>query len=695
MNLKLLIFIFTQLFSYAMAQYVVAQSPLRPEIDLTAFVQNLLPLQPESGSSDLYESLLQLYTSPLDLNTCTRDELQSTYLLSERQLNSFFDYRTQFGNLLSVYELQAVPNFDLPTIYKLMAFATVVSENRKLWNGLNNPTQNYFIFRTENLLEQKKGFTPATPDSKGVLPQRFLGSPTQWYARYRYSRSHDFSFGFTIEKDEGEKFNFQPSTRNYGPDFLSFHAQVQNRGRLKNLIVGDYQLQIGQGLVFSAGFVLGKGQETVYTTRRPTTGARPHTSVVEGGFFRGISATFNLSKRLELTAMYSRIRRDGTVNDDNTTETSDDFVSSILSSGLHRTPNEAEKKAQVLENSIGVHLLYKVARGQFGATILNTTFDRNLQKKPTYYNTYDFNGSNNLMLGLHGNYLFKNYNIFGEVARSQSGGVGAVAGALTSFSKRLDGSLLFRHYAPSFQGFYANAFGENSRNVNETGLYLGAKYLIYKKMNVGGYIDLYRFPFYKYLVNKQPTTGFDYLLQGTYTPNKQLTFYVIFREEHKEKDLPSRLSKKKETVGTARRNLVLNVEYNARRVWSFRTRLQGGTFKYDGFEASKGFLLLQDVNADWGKFSVNGRLALFNTDDYDSRQYVAERDVLYAVSLPAFYDYGYRNYLLIQYSPTRKIDLWLRAAQTTQPKKDALSSYVDEIKGSTRTEIKAQIRYKF
>jgi hypothetical protein len=688
--------IFIQLLSHSITQSAVAQSLPRPEIDLTAFVQNLLPLQPENANSnDLYESLLQLYTSPLDLNTCTRDELEGIYLLSERQLNSFFGYRYQFGNLLSVYELQAVPDFDLPTIYKLMAFATVVPENRKLWNSLSNPTQNYFIFRTENVLEQKKGFTPATPDSKGVLPQRFLGSPTQWYARYRYSRSRDFSFGFTMEKDEGEKFNLDPKTRNYGPDFLSFHAQVQNRGRLKNLILGDYQLQIGQGLVFSAGFVLGKGQETVYTTRRPTTGARPYTSVVEGGFFRGITATFALSKRLELTAMYSRIRRDGTVNDDNTTDTNDDFVSSILSSGLHRTPNEASKKAQVLENSIGAHLLYKIARGQFGATILNTTFDRNLQKKPTYYNTYDFAGSNNLIVGLHGNYLFKNYNIFGEAAHSQSGGVGVVAGALTSVSKRLDGSVLFRHFAPSFQSFFANSFGENSRNTNETGLYLGAKYLVYKKMTVGGYIDLYRFPFYKYLVNKQPTNGFDYLLQGTFTPNKRLTFYAIFREEHKEKDLPSRLSKKKETVGTTRRNLVLNVEYNAPKVWSFRTRLQGGTFNYDGFGASKGFLLLQDVNADWGKFSVNGRLALFNTDDYDSRQYAVERDVLYAVTLPAYYDFGYRSYVLVQYSPTAKIDLWLRAAQTAQPNKDALSSYVDEIKGSTRTEIKAQIRYKF
>ena len=672
------------------------QSPPRREIDINAFVQNLLPLQTETlNYSDLYESLFQLYATPLDLNTCTRDELEATYLVTELQLNSFFQYREDYGKLLSFYELQAVPDFDLATIYKILPFVTVIPENKNLWTGLNNPTQHFLLFRTENLVEQKKGFTAAKPDTKGVLPQRFLGSPTQWYLRYRYARSKDFSFGLTMEKDEGEAFKFDPSTRNYGADFLSFHAQVQNRGKLKNLIVGDYQLQVGQGLIFSSGFVLGKGMETVYTTRRPTTGARPYTSVVEGGFFRGITATFALSKRFELTAMYSRIRRDGTVNAADTADTADDFISSILSSGLHRSPNELAKKNTILEQNLGLHLLYKMTRGQLGATFLTTAYEQNFQKKPTYYNGYDFSGNQNILLGLHGSYLWRNVNFFGEVARSSSGGVGAVAGALASLSKRLDGSILFRHYDKNFHSFFANAFGENTRNNNETGLYLGAKYLVYRKMTLGAYIDIYRFPWFKYLVNKQPTNGFDYLVQGTYTPNRKTTFYLVFREEHKEKDLPTRLSKKKETVGTIRRNIALNAEFNPNRMWSFRTRLQAGTYQYDGFKASKGFMVFQDVNLDLGKFVINGRYTFHNTDDYDSRQYAVERDVLYAVSLPAFYGYGYKGYLLFQYSPTRHTDLWLRVARTDKPNNATTSSYLDETKGGQRTEIKVQLRYRF
>jgi hypothetical protein len=72
----------------------------RREIDLNAFVQNLLPIQTEDlNYNELYENLIQLYSTPLDLNTCTRDELAATYLLTELQLNSFFYLSKPIGQI--------------------------------------------------------------------------------------------------------------------------------------------------------------------------------------------------------------------------------------------------------------------------------------------------------------------------------------------------------------------------------------------------------------------------------------------------------------------------------------------------------------------------------------------------------------------------------------------------------------------
>ncbi len=667
----------------------------RREIDLNAFVQNLLPIQTEDlNYNELYENLIQLYATPLDLNTCTRDELAATYLLNERQLNSFFLYREQFGKFLSIYELQAIPDFDLALIYKMLPFVAVVPANRKLWNGLNNPTDNYLLIRTEQLMEEKRGATDNAPKSRDGTLQRFEGSPIQWYARYRYSRSRDFSFGFTMEKDEGEAFRWQPSKYKYGSDYLSFHAQVQNRGRIKNLLIGDYQLQIGQGLVYSAGFALGKGMETVYTVRRPTTGIRPYTSVTESGFFRGIAATYSLTKRLEATTLYSRTRRSGTVSTDSD-PTTEDVISSLQTDGLHRIPNELQYRANIIEQNLGVHLLYHANRGQLGATLLQSYFDQPLQKTEALRNEYEFRGKQNLLVGLHGNYLWHNFNLFSEVARSQSGGVGATIGILASLNKRWDATLLFRQFDKNFHSFYANGFGESSRNINESGIYTGVKYTIHKKMKFGAYVDVYRSPWYQYLVDKKPTNGFDFLFQNTWTPSKKWAFYAVYRQEHKEHNIPSDLSKQKYVANYTRRNLILSAEYTSGRVWSFRTRVQGGTFGYQNFKADKGWLVFQEITADWGKFSATTRLSAYNSDSYDARQYAIERDVLYAISMPAYYERGFRNFLLFRYTPHLRMDIWVRFARTDMPDREKLSSYVDEINGSHRTELKLQIRYKF
>jgi Helix-hairpin-helix motif len=673
---------------------VTAQEPARRQIDLNTFVQNLLPpVQTDAlNYNDLYESLLQLYTSPLDLNICTRDELAGLYILSERQINGFLAHREQYGKLLSLYELQAVTDFDVVTIQKLLPFVTLSIGNGSLWSTLSNPSENYLILRAERLLETKRGFTDGAPKSRDGTLQRYQGSPIQWYARYRYRRSNQFSFGFTMEKDEGEAFDWNPSIKKYGTDYLSFHAQVQNRGRLKNLIVGDYQLQIGQGLIFSSGFVLGKGGETVLTVRRPTSGARPYTSVTEGGFFRGSTATVSLAKSLELTALYSRVFRDGsaTAEDDGSST-----ISSILSSGLRRTPNELSKRGNLLEQNVGAHLLYRLPRGQIGLTTLHTTFNKSLLKKDADYNAYEFAGASNTLWGIHGNYQWGNKQVFGEVARSSGGGIGAIGGMLWSLSKRWDASLLLRNYTRDYHSFFANAFGENTRNSNEAGVYVGAKYTVHKKLTAGAYIDTYKFPWFKYLVDKKPTSGFDYLLQTTWTPTKKLALYAIYRDEYKEKNVPQRLSKTKIIATTNRRNLIFNAEYAFSKVLSWRTRVQGGTYTYEGFPTSKGWLVLQELNADWGKFSINTRLSAYNSDDYDSRQYAPERDVLYVVSMLAYYERGFRNYVLLQYTPTKHLDLWFKISRTDQPDRQKLGSSGDEIATNHRTDLRLQARWRF
>jgi hypothetical protein len=661
-------------------------------------IQDLFPVQTEGVDYEaVFDALTQLYANPLDLNTATRDELAATYLLSERQLTSLVTYRADYGDLLSMYELQVVPDFDEATIRRLRPFVTVAG-HRRLLDGLPTPTDHYLITRYERILEPQKGFSQAIADTKGRLPTRYTGAPGQWYMRYRYARPRAFSLGLTLEKDPGEVMAWQPGKRRYGADYVSFHAQVQNRGRWKNLLLGDYQMQVGQGLILSAGFVLGKSAETVQTVRRPTLGARPYTSLTESGYFRGATATYALNPHLNITVLASRLRRDANTAADSTV--GGPVATSLQTAGLHRTPSERADQASVLETNVGAHILYHTRQQlQLGLTALQTTFDTHYQKRDLPYNRYEFTGKHNLVVGLHGGYVWKNWNLFGEMARSSgsrtnSGGIGVVAGALGSLTRHVDVALVLRHYDRNFHSFYANAFSEGSRNSNETGAYLGLRYVVYRKITLGGFVDVFRFPWLKYLIDA-PSSGFDYLLQARYTPNRQTTFYAVYHEEHKQKNLPGTDSKSKSVVGTLRRTLALIADYQPTRLLRLRSRAQWGSYAYATRSASRGFALVQDVTLDVRRLSLSGRVALFGTDDYDSRQYVYERDVLYAFSFPAYYNRGVRHYLLAQYNLNHHLDLWVRWARTDYTNVATVGSGLDQISASHKSEVKVQVRWRF
>ncbi len=672
--------------------HVNAQNFSAKENNIRQLIQEIIGNPSDGVSEELIESLYQNYLNPLDLNQVSRQELASLYLLSEKQLNAFFTYREKSGTLLSIYELQAIPDFDLPTIHQLIPFVTVKTESfsiKSLQNSLQKANQ-YFLLRYAQYLETKKGFTE--PDSRSKV--RYEGSPMKLFARYKITLPKDFSAGFTLEKDEGES---------QVTDFTSFHFQIQNKGHWKNISLGDYQLQFGQGLVSAAGFYLGKGAETVLTTRRNHLGIRPYSSVMESNFFRGAAATYQI-KAFEITAFYSRMNRDANLAIDKSTN--ENYVTSLQTSGLHRTPSEISDKAVLTEENFGGDITFRNKTFQSGFTFLQTNFSLPLQKADKAYNQFEFSGKENLLMSLHWSYHFQNYNLFGEIARSQSGGIGAVTGILASLNKRTDVSIIARNYEPDFHSFYANSFSESSRNINEKGIYSGLKHAFNKQWLATAYFDYFYFPWYKYLVDKQPTQGFDYLARLTFQPSKKLQTYLQIRQENKEentkitetywdngKEKTREISVVKERT---KRALLVNLNYKMSKMWEFQTRASFSTFQFEGQDFTQGFAIAQDVNADLGRWALGSRIAFFKTDDYDNRQYFYEQDVLYAFSFPAYYQHGFRHYFLAKYKFNRNIDAWFRWARTDLlGEESTFGSGLEEILASHRSEVKVQLRLHF
>lgn len=666
----------------------VAQEYPRRDLNPQELAQNLLPVPTEDVDySEIGEALYQLYLNPLDLNTCTREDLAATYVLDERQLNAFFDYRQRLGPFLSVYELQAVPLLDLPTIYRLLPLVQVRGAGDR---RLRADRQSFLLLRAERDVEQKRGFQPAEPNRNGTLPSRYQGDPFQLYARLKFFNNRGLEGGFTLEKDPGEQLIFDRPTRRLGADFISAHLLLRDRGRWRAVTLGDYQLQFGQGLVLAGGFFLGKGSETVLTARRAHVGIRPYTSAMEWGFLRGAAATYAVG-RWEITPFVSRLRRD--VNLDRDAETP---TGSLQTSGLHRTPSELADRSQTAQQDVGLNVLWRgpTSRASVGLTLLHTSFDVTIRRAEREYNRFEFSGNRNFVAALQGGYRWRNANFFGEMARSQSGGVGLVAGALASLSRRFDASVVFRRYDRHFHSFHARSFAEGSRPINETGLYLGGKYTPNQRWQVNGYVDVFRFPWLKYLVDK-PSSGAGALLRVGFTPRKTTRTFAQFLVETKEKNVPDRLQKENAVLRTTRYNGMLNYDHTPSRKFGLTSRAFFSSFRFGGFRPSQGWGLVQDASVGFRNWSLTGRLAYFDTDDYDSRFYSYEQDVLYAFSLPAYFNRGFRQYLLAQYRLGPALDLWVRVARSEFLGQKTVGSGLDLIEAPHRTEVKAQVRWRF
>lgn len=662
------------------------------EFDLRHFVEALFNAQDEVlNYEELYERLLLLYENPLDLNQATAEMLLNIYLLSHHQVASLLEYIETHGKMVSLYELSYIPGFDANTIERLLPFVTVQPLNkgrdRPLLERIKNESNNYLILRYERTLEKSMGYNVQA----GTTNPRYAGDPNKLYLRYRVARPGDFSIGITSEKDPGESFTWDPAARRYFSDFWSAHILLENNRKWKKILIGDYQLQFGQGLIFGAGFNVGKGAIAVNSLQRFDMGIRPYTSVLEGSFLRGAATSYQLTSHIRTTLFVSRLRQDANVKTGNQGPF-DRYFSSFQLSGLHRTESEIHNKHQVSEVIYGFNLSYRPRElTQLGLTMAAQSFSTPFLKSNRPYNFLEFSGSKNYNLAMYGNTRWRQFNFFGEVAISKSGGLGAIGGLTATLSPGIDFALVLRRYEANFHAFHGTALAEGSRNINEFGTYWGLKYTLNKKIYFSAYYDSFRFPWLRFRIDR-PSSGKDLLFRINYQPHGDLGLYFQYRKKIKDENEPD--DNTLTMISTGFRNqYLLSLDFNTSESLSLNTRIQYSNFEI-GDTRTHGLAVIQDLNYQWKNFLLSGRMALFDTEGAKNRQYTYERDVLYAFSIPAYTGRGIRNYMLLRLKVSRNISLWARIARTTYYDRNEIGTGLERIEGNKKTGIKLQVRYQ-
>lgn len=637
---------------------------------------------PENNSEDFTDNLIQLYQEPIDINKATKEDLQNLYLLSDFQINQLIDYRSKEGNFININELQAVNGFDILTIQKLRPLIKVSSEKKtqlSLLQRISSNTNQYAFIRSETTTEIKKGYRK-TEEGTSV----YKGSPWKIAGRYRNARTNDFSFNLSFEKDAGEQLSWTKNKSLYGFDYYSMHIALFNKGKVKTFCLGDYSIQLGQGLLAGSGFTLGKGAETITTTRRNSLGIKPYSSFSESGFFRGTALSYAIHPRITTTLFLSAKKLDANTDDE-------EAIKSMITTGYHRTENEINSRYTINEKTIGGQIQFNSRKGNFKSAIngISINYDKAFTPTTKPYTYFNFIGNKYAAGSIDYSYQWQNINLFGEAAVTGSGGKAVVQGFIASLSNFVDFSLLYRNYSTDYNSIYGNAFAENTNLGNEKGFYQGIKITPIRKLELSAYQDLFVFPWLKYQIDR-PSKGSEYLIRASYNFTKKSNVFVQFKQENKEKNYTINQQPQHFIGAIEKANYTAGFKASSG-IITFSSRIIYS--QVANITQSSGFTIAQDLSADFRKFDLSGRFAIFDIDDYDNRHYIYEKDLLYSFYLPAYYGKGIRTYILSKIKLWQGMDLWIKISRTNYIDKTVISSGYEEIIGNTKTDLKFQLRW--
>lgn len=711
----------------------IIQGKITSRLESDGIDENIMELYTERTEtsydfSDLADEFLQLYRHPLNINKATENELRQLHL-NDVQVCNILDYISQYGEISGIYELNMIEGFDSVLIRKLepcIAFKIDREMYKITLPNLINQGKHTVLTRYQRILQLQEGYIRGEADSSSLslsdisaddLNNYYLGNPVKLLIKYNYNFHNRLKFGITMEKDAGESLS-------HGFDFYSMHFFYKSKGLIKNLALGDYNLQFGQGLTMHSSFGFAKNPSSSLITRRINQ-VKSSTGTNESQSLRGGAITLSPFQGCDVTMFYSNRKLDGGITSISTFDTAMNTVGSLIETGLHRTIAEIAKKNTIGQVVYGANVQSRFNIFRIGATVHTTSLTANMNPRDLPYNVFRFRGNKLINFGTDLSVIFRSITAFTEISGSDNGAKALLAGISIQPSNLFGFSLLYRNYATDYQNFFSNAFAENSQCSNEKGIYAGLFAYLNPHLELTAYADHFQFPWLKYLTDA-PSYGKEYMFQLKYIMHGVNEFNFRYRYTQNMQNLAGnaaliqyfQLTNPQEIKEDINQNDVadnselsdvtdfpcpkdkqsfrLNLVYNPIRYLILKNRVELDLFRSMDSNKSTGFLIYQDIiyHNEKSPLLLNLRYALFDTDSYNERIYAYESDILYSFSVPSYYYTGSRFYLMLKYDVSRSLDIWVRYAHSYYSNKNSIGSGLDKIQGNTKSELKLQVIVK-
>ena len=641
--------------------------------------QDMEDLMYRSESDLVPETILNAFDEsgrpPLDLNSASPEEFESSGLFTPFQLYNLLNYREKYGELYSIHELSVLPGFHPSKILEIEPF--ICLEHSHIHNGKKRPKHMLLMDVGSTFPRSKAYIKDAGSENKAA----YAGSPLLTCIRIRSQAGKTLSMGLTYEKDAGEPFLYVNK-----PQFISAYLSYKGEGIIRHIVIGNFQLNQGLGLVNGAGFIHQPGNFVV--NRQSLSRIKPYASKTEALFNEGIACQLG-QKKIQLLIWVSHRRISLSPKALTENPDADHWLEYQRSSGLYRTPGELEGRDLALRVHTGIQTVYRdrhLAVGLLSSAEWLYPSRKALEflEKAPVPKLYQ-------KASLHANWQKKRGQFFGELSSAGYNSMACLLGSIYYFNDFIWGSMLVHHYGSGYQGTLPSSYGSGSNITNEQGVafHLHAETGKYITARLSG--ELFRYPSPRYRT-AVPSRGqrLDLCLQDPGNKVLQWKARVV-----------SKIWQLTPAVGTARlrplndyrtTRLDGQLAYNYEDLFKWQTRLVISYYSQTQ-EEIPGYAAVQQLKLRKSRnLQLTAQFVLFSVSDWENRIYLYEPGLYYSFNFPGFYGSGQKTTILITLRPLRQLSISTKISIIEYRNKEVIGSGNDQINGNKKWEAGLQLR---
>jgi len=610
-------------------QILAQQDPLKTQDMEDLLYRNESAIIPEAQGPHYSED-----SPTLDLNSASEEDLETSGLFSTYQIHILLDYRKKYGPLYSIHELATLPGFRHKNFEKL--------ESALSLNTVRNP----------------KGYSPgqhmimASVERKlpgGEAKADYTGSLLKSTLRIRSQPWRKISMAMSYEKDAGEPVLYQNR-----PQFLSGYLAYKGDRFIKHVVLGNFKLNQGVGLVNGDGFLHRMGDFRV--NQLSLSRIRPYSSLSESMFEQGMVFKTGLNQfQLLGWASYHKFSLSPKVITEN--PEANNWLEYKRSSGLFRTQSELEARELAYRIHSGLQLLFR-HQGLSLGILYGCEWVGPSKKAMALLRKKPFPVPHP-KASIHGNWYKRKLQVFGEFSLSEMQSLAFLLGTQYHFNDYVQGSLLIHHYGPGYQGSLPSSYASGSHIRNEQGM------AFHLHMETGKYVtarltgEVFRYPLPRYLTNV-PSFGYRLDLSLQRPGNKMLQWRIRVVSKTWQTSPAAEKSKIRPLVDSRVNRLDAQLIYKHHDRFSWQSRLVISQFSQTQ-SSIPGYATLQQLSiVPLRKFKATAQFVLFQVKEWVNRIYLYEPGFYYSFSFPAYYGSGQKSTLLFTLKPANGVSLSIK-----------------------------------